>query len=224
MTPLADSLLPAPRPTTARAAALRAAALSAAWVLVHSALAGRRAKRRAAASLGERAADGWYRAFYNVQSVATFGALIWDLARHRGPVAYDVRGPARLALRAVQGAGLVLFARTAFAAGLGPLTGASHARAWLAGRTVPPMPDGQGPDERAPGRLDVRGPFARRRQPLNLAALLVIGAAPRASAARAASHVVLLPYLVLGGRHTERLLLARHGLAYARYRAETAYL
>ncbi|HZF67779.1 MAG TPA: hypothetical protein VEZ47_07070 [Gemmatirosa sp.] len=224
MTPLAETLLPAPQPTSARAAAARAAVACGVWALVHSALAGRRAKRRAAAVVGGRAADGWYRAAYNAQSVASFGALVWWLARHRGPVVYDVHGPARVALRAVQGAGVVLFVRAALGAGLGPLSGVPHAWAWLNGRPVPPMPDGQGPDERAPGVLAVRGPFDRHRQPLNLAALLVIAAAPRASAARATSNALLAAYLVAGGRHTERLLLARHGDAYARYRAVTPYL
>ena len=220
----ADALLPAPRPTTAPAAVLHALAACAAWALVHSALAGRRAKRVAARTAGARTADGWYRAAYNAQSIATFGALVWWLARHRGPTVYTTCGASRLAVRAAQGAGLVRFARAAFAAGVGPLSGIPHAWAWLTARAVPPMPDAQGPDEHAPGALAVRGPFVARRHALNEAALLVTLAAPRASVARLTANAVLGAYLVLGARHSEALLLDRHGAAYARYRAATRFL
>ena len=219
-----ELLLPAPSPTSAPAAALHALVACAAWAVVHTALAGRRAKRAARRAVGTRAADGWYRVAYNAQSVATFGALVWWLARHRGPTAYALRGPARLATRAAQGAGAVFFVRAAFGAGIGPLSGFPHAWAWLTGRPVPPMPDAQGPDEHAPGSLDVHGPFTVRRHALNHAALVLTLAAPEASVARLTANAVLGAYLVLGARHSEAMLLARHGAAYARYREATAFL
>lgn len=218
---LTDALLPAPRPTTARSAALGAIAMCAAWAALHTLLATRRAKDAAVRTAGSRTADGWYRAAYNAQSVATFGALVWWCARRRGPVAWDLRGPVRVAARAVQAAGVAAFARAAFAVGVGPLSGVPNAWRALRGAAVPPMPEAQGPAEAAIGALDPRGPFVRRRHALNLAALAVTAAPPRASVARAAANAVLGAYLLVGARHSEALLRARHGAAYDAYAART---
>ena len=80
---------------------------TAAFAVVHSALASDRAKRFAASAIGERRRDAGYRLFYVGQSVLTFGLLVAYGARLPSRTLYRVRGPAALALRAGQAAGLL---------------------------------------------------------------------------------------------------------------------
>ncbi|HET7457474.1 MAG TPA: hypothetical protein VFJ74_07455, partial [Gemmatimonadaceae bacterium] len=120
---------------------LRILAATAAFAVVHSVLASRAAKRAASRLAGERTRGGWYRVAFNAQAVATFGALA---AYGRGlpdRTLYEVRGPLALLMRAGQLAGLAWAAWTVREIGLARISGASSARAWVAGEgDVPAEP------------------------------------------------------------------------------------
>src|SRR5947209_2269375 len=86
---------------------LKVMAATAAFGLVHSALASRRAKQAAAEHFGERNRNGLYRVFYLGQSVVTFGMLAAYMRRQPSRELYRVRGPLALLLHAGQVAALV---------------------------------------------------------------------------------------------------------------------
>src|SRR4051812_5328200 len=81
---------------------IKVAAATAAFGLVHSALASRRAKRAAARTFGERNRNGLYRVFYLAQSVVTFGMLAAYIRTLPNRELYRVRGPAAWLMHAGQ--------------------------------------------------------------------------------------------------------------------------
>jgi hypothetical protein len=60
---------------------IKVAAATAAFGLVHSALASRATKQGVAYLLGQRGRNSFYRPFYLAQSVVTFGALVAYIRR-----------------------------------------------------------------------------------------------------------------------------------------------
>ncbi len=196
----------------------KVAVVTAAFALVHSALASRAAKETSADKLGRRNRNGLYRVFFLVQSVLTLGAIMLYLRRLPDEVLYRVQGlPARL-MNLGQAAGLVYATYTAYEVGLGGILGLTSLLAWLRGEEqVPPEPDAQGPRLDADGEMHAAGPFTRSRHPLNLSPLPVFWLAPVMTAKLLAFNLVATLYLVLGSIHEERRLRAAYGPAYGRY-------
>jgi hypothetical protein len=204
-------------PEPAARAALRTALATVAWAALHSALASHAAKRRAARVAGERTARGWYRIAYNAQAVATtaaLGAYVW---RHRGPVVYEAHGSVRLLVRGAQAAAVATFLRALYDGGIGDLSGARPLAAWLAGRPLRPVPDGQGPLEGDDGRPAPRGLSFHTRNPANAFIVPVLWVAPRVRAGWAGMSAVFTAYSVAGSWHAERMMRARWGDAFAEY-------
>lgn len=204
-------------PESALAAALRTAAAAAVWGLVHSLLASHAVKRRAAQRVGERTARGWYRVAYNAQAVVTtaaLGAYVW---RHRGPVVYEAHGAARLLVRGAQAAVLAGFLRALYDGGLGDLSGVRPVADWLGAGPLRPIPDGQGPVEGADGRPAPRGLALHTRNPANAFIVPVLWVAPRVRAGWAGMSAAFTVYAVAGSLHSERMLRARWGAAFAAY-------
>ena len=200
--------------------ALGMAALTVAFGALHSALASRAAKRLAAQLVGERARDGWYRTFYNVQAVATSVALVAYGRRHPGPTVWHVRGVGAALMRAGQAVGLALGVAAVRQLGLLRVSGLASVAAWGAGDPRPDVaPEAQGPRIDAAGHVPAPGPFAWTRHPLNVAPLPVLWLQPRMTTALLAFTAVATAYLVVGSWHEEARLAARHGEAYDAYRA-----
>lgn len=200
--------------------ALGMAALTVAFGALHSALASRAAKRRAGALVGARTRDGWYRAFYNAQAVATSVALVAYGRRHPGATVWHVRGAGAALMRGGQAAGLALAVAAVRQVGLGRVSGLASVGAWRAGDAHPDRaPEAQGPRIDAAGRVPDPGPFAWTRHPLNLAPLPVLWLQPRMTTTLLAFTAIATAYLVVGSRHEEARLAARHGAAYDAYRA-----
>src|SRR3954466_7239268 len=86
---------------------IKVAAATAAFGLVHSALASRSAKRAAAKTFGERNRNGLYRVFYLVQSAVTFGVLAAYIRRQPSRELYRANGPLAGLMHAGQVAALV---------------------------------------------------------------------------------------------------------------------
>ena len=61
--------------------------------VVHSALASQQAKHTAVQWLGARRRNAWYRPFYLVQSLVTFGGLVLYVKGAPNQTLYRVRGP-----------------------------------------------------------------------------------------------------------------------------------
>jgi len=120
-------------------------AATAAFGLVHSALASRRAKRAAAEHFGERNRNGLYRVFYLAQSAVTFGMLAAYIRKQPSRELYRVRGPLALLLHAGQVAALVHATAAARQVGLRRILGLESLSCWLGDGPVPPEPEAQGP-------------------------------------------------------------------------------
>jgi protein-S-isoprenylcysteine O-methyltransferase Ste14 len=197
---------------------LKVAAATAVFGLVHSALASRAAKRKAAELLGERDRNGLYRLFYIGQSLATFAALAAYARRQPGRELYHVRGPLAWALRAGQAA-LVHATAAARQVGVGRMLGLASFAAWLGRGPVPPEPEAQGPAPSDDGAMRATGPFAWSRHPLNFSPLPVFWLNPRMTTNLLAFNVAATAYLVVGSVHEEARLRAAYGDAYRDYQA-----
>lgn len=197
---------------------LKTALATAAFGIVHSALASRPAKRAAGRVLGPRARNGLYRPLYIAQSIVTTAALAAYVRRLPDHELYRARGPLALLIRGGQVAGLAYMAWAAREVGLRRLTGLEGLVAYAAGEAeVPPEVEAQGPAPGAGGTMRATGPFRHSRHPLNLAPLPVFWLQPRMTANLLAFNLVATAYLALGSKHEELRLHAAYGRAYEDY-------
>jgi hypothetical protein len=207
-----------PRPMTPAAVAVRVLASTAAFALLHSALASRTAKSFAARRLGPRRRNGLYRALFNTQAVVTTVALARYLRQLPDHELYVVHGPAEALMRGGQLAGLLLLLDAVGRVGVLPITGTSSVMRFTRGDDpVPAEPAAQGPALDEHGRLKVRGAFLRSRHPLNLAPLPILWLNPRMTRNLAVFSAIATAYFWIGSLHEERRLLAAYGDAYRAY-------
>ena len=196
----------------------RVLASTAAFALLHSALASRAAKSLAARTIGLRSRNGLYRVLFNTQATVATAALALYLRQLPDRELYVVRGPAAIAMRCGQCAGLLLLLDAVRQVGLLPITGTSSLmRLTRGGDHVPAEPEAQGPAVDASGRLKLGGAFLRSRHPLNVAPLPVLWLNPRMTRNLAVFSAVATAYFWIGSLHEERRLLAAYGDAYRRY-------
>ena len=185
---------------------LRVAAATAAFGLVHSALASRTAKRVAARTFGERNRNGLYRVFYIGQSLVTFGMLAAYIRRQPSRELYRVEGPLAFLMHAVQAGAVVYATAAAGQVGLRRITGLESFLAWLGDGPVPPEPEAQGPALDGQGQDHAAGPFAWSRHPLNFAPLPIFWLMPRMTTNLLAFNTAATIYLVVGSLHEEARL------------------
>lgn len=197
---------------------LKVMAATAAFGVVHSALASRAAKRVAVRQFGERNRNGLYRAFYIGQSLATFGLLAAYIRRQPSRELYRVGGPLALLLHAMQAGAIVYATDAAGQVGLRRITGIESLLAWLGDGPVPPEPEAQGPALDTEGRRHGLGPFAWSRHPLNFAPLPIFWLWPRVTTSLLAFNIAATVYLVLGSLHEEARLQEAFGGTYDAYR------
>jgi hypothetical protein len=196
----------------------RVLASTAAFALLHSALASRTAKSAAARTFGARRRNGLYRAFFNTQATVATAALALYVRRLPDCELYVVRGPAAALMRAGQGAGLLLLLDAARRVGFLPITGTSSLMRLTRGdNLVPAEPEAQGPALDEHGRLKIGGAFLRSRHPLNLAPLPILWLNPRMTRNLAVFSAIATAYFWVGSFHEERRLLAAYADAYRPY-------
>jgi protein-S-isoprenylcysteine O-methyltransferase Ste14 len=190
--------------------------------LLHSALASRKAKALAAEVLGERNRNAFYRPFYVVQSVLSFGALMLYLGKQPNPVVWQVPPAAKPLFQAGRFAALCGMASAVRQIGWGRILGAIGLRAWAARRSeVPPEPEAQGP--RLEANVPVTGPFRYSRHPLNFLGLPILWLAPKMTRNWFTFSAVATAYLIIGSWHEEQRLQAAHPKEYLNYRRQTRF-
>jgi hypothetical protein len=125
---------------------IRVIAATAAFGVMHSALASRRAKGVAANAFGERNRNGLYRVFYLAQSAGTFA--IWPRISANNRAANSTAPPPSLALlmHAIQAGAAVYAISAAKQVGVSRILGARRLRCWLGKGFVRREPEAQGPD------------------------------------------------------------------------------
>jgi hypothetical protein len=197
---------------------LKVVAATALFGVVHSALASRGAKQKAAALFGPRQRNGLYRLFYVGKSLVTFGALAAYVKSLPDRELYHVRGPAAWLMHGGQALGLVYMTAAAHQVGIGRMLGLESYQAWARGDAVmPPEPEAQGPALGPDGRMRATGPFAHGRHPLNLSPLPIFWLLPRMTANCLTFNLTATAYLVIGSTHEEQRLLAAYGEPYRAY-------
>ena len=192
-------------------------AATALFGLVHSLLASRAAKRKAAELFGPRNRNGLYRVFYLGQSLVTFAGLAAYVYRQPGRELYHVRGPAKLLLRTGQAIAVVHATAAARQVGFVEILGLKSFEAWRRGEPVPPEPEAQGPALAADGAMRATGPFRWSRHPLNLSPTPVFWLNPRMTTNLLAFNLAATLYLIVGSIHEEARLHAAYGDAYEDY-------
>ncbi|MBV9125815.1 MAG: hypothetical protein JO112_20890 [Planctomycetes bacterium] len=190
---------------------------TAAFGLVHTALASRQAKRVAAEHFGERNRNGLYRVFYLAQSAVTFAMLAAYIRRQPRRELYRVRGPLALLMHAGQVAALVQATAAARQVGIGRILGVDSLLCWMGDGPVPPEPEAQGPALDTEGLRHAAGPFAWSRHPLNFAPLPVFWLWPRMTTNLLAFNIAATAYLVVGSLHEEARLREAYGERYTAY-------
>lgn len=189
--------------------------------LVHSAVASAPFKRRASQLLGKRHRNGFFRLFYNLQAVLTFGALVVYIWRLPTRVLYCVRGPLRWLMHIGQMACALFALWGMFHVGILRMAGVTSFLSWLSSRNtdqeVAPEPDGQGPRQNADGSMHAEGPYKYSRHALNFALVPIFWLVPKMTANLFAFNTVMTLYAWFGSLHEEVRLRETYGQAYEDY-------
>jgi methanethiol S-methyltransferase len=196
---------------------LKIAAATAAFGLVHSALASRSAKRAATGTFGERSRNGLYRVFYIGQSLVTFGLIAAFIRRQPSRELYRIQGPLAFLMHSLQAGAVVYATAAAGQVGLRRITGLNSFLPWLGDGPVPPEPEAQGPALDDEGRRNSAGPFAWSRHPLNFAPLPIFWLWPRMTTSLLAFNAAATIYLLIGSLHEEARLREAFGHDYDAY-------
>ena len=206
-------------PVAAARSVVKAVLATAAYAALHSALASETAKSAAERAVGTRLRNGLYRPMFNAVAVVATGGLLAYVASLPDRRLYRVRGPLAGLMRLGQLASLGLLGWSALSQDTLGFTGLPQLWAWVRRRRVVPRePAAQGPslDERT-GTIAAVGPFARMRQPANVAFVPMLWLNPAMTAKWAAFAAAVTAYSALGSLHAERLLRDAYGSAYADY-------
>jgi methanethiol S-methyltransferase len=185
--------------------------------VVHSLLASLEAKRLAAHLVGEKAQAAFYRLFYIIQSLLTFGLVLVYIQRLPKRRLYHLRGPLALLLRAGQGLGLLHACWAAYQVGIARITGLSNLSAWWQNVPTQPEPVAQGPELEGDTELTIGGPFLLSRHPLNFSPVPIFWLTPHMTTRRLVFNLVGTLYLILGSLHEEKRLRVVYNGAYAAY-------
>ena len=190
-------------------------AATAAFGLVHSALASRGAKRLAADVCGERNRNGVYRVFYIGQSLASFALLAAYIRRQPSMELYRIRGPAKVFAIVFQAAAVGYATSAAKQIGISRVLGIECLCNWLGNSDVLPEPEAQGPA--LDSQKNAPGTFALSRHPLNFAPLPIFWLWPKMTSNLLEFNAAATVYLVIGSLHEEARLREVQGQRYALY-------
>jgi hypothetical protein len=195
---------------------IKIAAGTALFAGIHTLLASRAAKEKAAKLFGERKRNGLYRPLYNGLAIATLGGLGLYGLRLPDHILYRACGPAAGIMHFIQFCSVLYLLSGVRQIGLLKFAGAPNIGALLTGQSVVPRePEAQGPA--LENGNPINGPFRFSRHPLNFGILPVIWLMPRMTVNLAVFNLVTTLYLVLGSLHEEKRLREAYGDAYLDY-------
>jgi methanethiol S-methyltransferase len=193
-------------------------AATAAFGVVHSALASSQAKLYAARTLGPRNRNGLYRVFFIGQSAIATALLIEYIRRLPSRDLYCIRGSAAALMHTAELGGLLHATSAARQVGVDRITGVRSFMQWLGDRPVSPEPEAQGPALDSEGLANPKGPFTASRHPLNFSPLPILWLWPRMTTSLLAFNAAATVYLVIGSKHEESRLCGAYGESFDAYR------
>ena len=177
------------------------------WAIVHSILADDKVKERIGQRLGEERRIAFYRVFYNLQAVLTFGILLLYIAKQPRRVLYEAKGKVKWLFHAAQFASLCYGVWAALQLPVMHFTGLPHLWAYFKGQKMPREAIAQGPTVLEDDSLRDSGPFRWSRHPLNLAPLGVFWFWPTMTSKRLAFNLIATIYNLYGSVREEKHLL-----------------
>jgi steroid 5-alpha reductase family enzyme len=190
--------------------------------ILHSVLASRSAKRSAARLFGEENRNVYYRPFYILQSVLTFGALLLYIEKLPDRTLWKMNRTGATICNGIRLASLWEMIQAIRQIGTERLTGVAGCLAHRRGvHNVSPEPEAQGPALDR-GRT-ITGPFRWSRHPLNFLALPVIWLAPHMTRNWFVFNCAATAYFFLGSMHEEQRLRLEYGEVYEGYRRHTRF-
>jgi len=178
------------------------------WGVLHSLLAGPRAKRWLHERIGAPA-DRGYRLFYNTVAAVTLLPVLAVTARFPGPMLYQIPAPWVFITTAVQLIAVLAIVLTILQTGASSFLG------------VRQLFEPQGSSV---SRLQVSGFYRYIRHPLYTAGLAIIWLSPVMTTSSLALFLGFTLYIVIGSRFEERQLVAEFGEPYLEYRQEVPAL
>jgi methanethiol S-methyltransferase len=185
---------------------------------IHSLLSSKKVKRKVAQSLGQRQRNAFYRPFYLVQSVLTFGVFGWYASRLPDQTLYEVKGSGKRVMQLGQLTSLGYAVWAAYQVGFADILGLRGLLAWLRDdREIPQEPEAQGPRLCDDDRLKISGPFRYSRHPLNFSPVVIFWLKPKMTVNWAVFSTISTLYLIIGSRHEESRLREAYGEVYDNY-------
>jgi len=198
---------------------IKIAAATALFAGMHSLLAARATKRKAAALLGDQRRNALYRPLYNALAVVTFGALVLYGVKQPDRELYRIRGSFAGIMQFIQLYFLLFLLNGVRQIGFSNFAGLPNILLWLRGHSpVPSEPEAQGPLLGDDDRMKIAGPFRFTRHPLNFGMLPILWLMPKMTVNLAAFNLITTLYLIVGSLHEEKRLKESYGRAYEDYR------
>lgn len=185
-----------------------------AYGILHSILAGSRAKAWARARLGDRRYEGFYRLFYNVISAILFVPVVLAVVAAPARVVWRVPMPWAAVMLLVQLSGLVALVAAVLQADPLRFAGLKQALAYLRGEPLPLHPE----------PLQQSGFYGFVRHPLYLFSMLALWPTPVMTDTFLAFTLGATAYFIAGSRLEERRLAQEFGADYHRYRRRVPWL
>lgn len=186
--------------------------------IVHSALASLTAKRLAAKLFGELRANGLYRLFFGLQSIASLFAYNRYVLHLPAVAIYKVRGPLAWLIRVAWLANAAYICLCFRHGGITRMLGLESISAMARGQSGVPRVDTQGPSLGTDGNLRISGPYTWTRHPLNFSGLPALWLKSSMSVNELVACICLTIYLVLGSMHEEARRRTVYGQVYEEYR------
>jgi len=182
--------------------------------VIHSLMAGYRAKHAFRRRFGDRAYHGLYRLVYNIIAAISLMPVTLLLLLPPSPIVWQLEGPAALLLLALQGVGALGLLVSLMQIDLGRFLGLSQLVAYLRGDPLPLPPES----------LQEGGVYKLVRHPLYLFSLLLIWPQAIMTQGLLAFNIGATLYFVIGSRLEEQRMIRVFGDQYQAYRQRVPWL
>jgi protein-S-isoprenylcysteine O-methyltransferase Ste14 len=192
---------------------------TAAFAVLHSALASQEVKAWVRGRFGDRIFDGFYRLGFNALALITFAGILRRFSGVPDRTLYHIGRPWSLVLRLMQLLACILVIDANVRINIWRMLGVGGAWQFIRGEEPMRQNPAQGPQLEDDLTIRSGGAFQVSRHPNNLAPLLLWIFHPTMTVRFLVFILVSAVYLLLGSVHEERRLRTAYGERYDRYRS-----